>query len=418
MILKREKADVALRKFLSRITHRTEEEVVRVSDSANRVLREDVVSKRTLPPFDRAAMDGYAVRAEDTFGASFSSPVVLRIAGEVEIGKKAEVEVGSGEAVRISTGAMMPPGTNAVVMVEYTEESDGFVEIYRAVAVGENVSRRGEDVREGEVIMKKGEVIQSFDTGLLLSAGINKVRVGCRVKVAVAATGDELKDVLHESSSDGDDVRIPDANRPAVISMLKDLGAEVVDLGIVGDSREEMRDVLEESLKYDAAIFTGATSAGKKDVMPEVVEEAGEIVVHGVAIKPGMPTALGIVEGKPVFLLPGFPVACIVAFRLFVPPALMKVQGSNVLAFPGETVRARLTRRIPSGSGTRTFTRVRLSMKGVEKGEILAEPVRTSGSGILSSIVRAHGIVEVEEELEGLEAGEIVDVRLIRHLVV
>ncbi len=410
MIRERKKASEALRAFLERITHRTGVERVNAIDAVGRVIAEDIYSKVDLPPFDRAAMDGYAVRAEDTFGAEEENPASLKVVGEVETGRKPDVSVGRNEAVRISTGAMMPSGANAVVMVEYTSESDGFVEVYRGVAPMENVSRAGEDVKAGELVLKRGEVIQPHDVGLLYATGIREVTVSSKVRVAVASTGDEITDTLRESKQK----IIPDANRPAIISYLRSIGCEVVDLGVIRDSEKAMEEAVEKAIKNDLAIFTGATSAGKKDLMPEVVSRFGDVVVHGIAIKPGMPTALGVVNGKPVVLLPGFPVACMVAFRLFAVPAVWWLQNTRVIAYPGEVVKAKLERRIPSRAGTRTFTRVRL--KSTPSGYV-AIPMRTSGSGILSSLVRAHGIVEVSEEVEGIEGGEVVDVRLTRHLV-
>ncbi len=414
MILERRKAGDALEEFLGRIEHRTGEEVVETLDAVGRVLAEDVRAEVTLPPFDRAAMDGYAVRAEDTFGASFSSPVILNVTGSIETGENPDIEVGRGEAVRIATGAVMPAKANAVVMVEYTSEGGsegGVVEVYRAVAPGENVSKRGEDVREGEIVLERGEVIQPHDVGLLLAVGAEEVKVAGRVRAAVAATGDEICDARLKAGVRG---KVPDTNRPSIISSLKALGCDVADLGIVRDSREEMRRAFEKALDCDLVIFTGATSAGEKDIMPEILEEFGEVIAHGIAIKPGMPTALGIVDGKPVILLPGFPVACLIAFRLFAIPAIWRLQGTRIVANPGEIVKARLARRIASSTGTRTFTRVRLERRN---GEFIARPMRTSGSGVLSSLVRAHGFVEVEEELEGIEEGKVVEVKLTRHLV-
>ena len=421
MIVERKRASDAIKIFLEKISHRVEAEIVEVNDALNRVLAEDVYSSCDIPPFDRAAMDGYAVRAEDTFFADEENPAILKVVGEVETGEKPEVEVGRGEAVRISTGAMMPPNANAVVMVEYTSENEsGYVEVYRGVAPGENVSAKGEDMKKGELVLKKGSVVQAYDVGLLLASGAERVSVARKVRVAVASTGDEVVDASEVYKGGGktgkcleNTGKILDTNRPVILSFLKNF-CEVVDLGVVRDSKEEMRKAFEKATSFDMAIFTGATSAGKKDVMPEILEEYGELLVHGVAIKPGMPTALGVVDGKPVVLLPGSPVACFISLKLFALPAIWILQGTEVLACPGEVIKARLERRIPSNAGTRTFARVRLRR---EKDGYVAVPVRTSGSGIMSSIVRAHGVVEVEEGVEGIESGEIVEVRLIRHLV-
>ncbi len=406
MIKKREKLDVALKKLLKAIKHRTGCEIIDTLDSCGRVLAEDVIAKLTIPPFDRAAMDGYAVKAEDTFGADESNPAILKVVGEVETGEEPKVRVERGEAVRISTGAMMPEGANAVVMVEYTNENEN-LEVYKAVAPGENVSKKGEDFTAGKIIMKSGNIVQPFDVGYFLSAGVRKLKVAKKVKVAVASTGNEICDVLSSSEV----AKIPDSNRPNIISCLKSIGCEVIDLGIVKDDVKEMHKAFDKALNCDAIVFTGATSAGKKDIMPEVIEDYGDLLVHGIAIKPGMPLAFGIVNGKPVFALPGSPVACLITLKLFVYPAIWKLQNTEVLAYPNEVIKAEVERRIPSNAGTRTFARVRLNK------DFKVIPVMTSGSGILSSFSRVHGIVEIPENLEGIEAGEIVEVKLTRHLV-
>jgi len=407
----KERTDVetALRLFFSQLKLRVRCEEVSLTEALNRVLAQDVIANRDVPPFDRAAMDGYAVRAEDTFGASLENPILLEVVGDVEIGEKPEVGVQKGQAVRISTGAVMPKGSNAVVMIEYTSRVGGSVEIYRAVTPGENVSLRGEDVKSGEMILRRGTILQPQDIGMLAALGTTSVKVYAKPVVAVMSTGNELIEV-----GDYEEGKTVDSNRYALIAALKELGCEVTDMGICRDDEAELEKTLKNALnKADMVIASGATSVGMKDILPVVVEELGKIVVHGVAIKPGMPTALAIAEGKPVVMLPGFPVATLVAFYTFVPPIVSRMMGIEVIKRKWETVKAIAGRRIPSSSGMRTFTRVIL--KESEDGYI-AEPIRTSGSGILSSLVKAHGLVIVPEGKEGIEEGEEVEVLLVRPL--
>jgi len=413
MLKERTDVETALRLFFSQLKLKVRCEEVPLSGAINRVLTQDVIASRDIPPFDRAAMDGYAVRAEDTFGASLENPILLEVVGDVEIGEKPEVEVQKCQAVRISTGAAMPKGSNAVVMIEYTSRVGDSVEIYRAVTPGENVSLRGEDVKSGEVILKKGTILQPQDVGMLAALGTTSVKVYAKPVVAVISTGNELV----EPETKAEIGKTVDSNRYALIAALKELGCEVIDMGICRDDKEELERMLKNALdKADMVIASGATSVGRKDILPAVVEKLGKIVVHGVAIKPGMPTALVIVEDKPVVMLPGFPVATLIAFYTFVPSIVSRMMGIEVIKRKWETVKAIAGRRIPSSPGMRTFTRVIL--KESEDGHIgyIAEPIRTSGSGILSSLVKAHGLVIIPEGKEGVEEGEEVEVLLIRPL--
>ncbi len=378
-------------------------ECVPVLDACGRITAEDVVAKWDVPHFDRAAMDGYAVKAEETFGASPNNPIVLRLVGEVEIGDK-PCELRSGEAVRVSTGSPLPNGANAVVMLEYANEFDGYVEVCKAVTPWENVSRRGEDVRAGEVVLKRGEVIQPQDVGLLSALGISSVRVLKKPRVGIISTGNELVEVGERPEMG----KVVNSNYPMLSCAVREFGCEPVYLGIAEDEYEVIEEKIEEGIGVsDVVIVTGGTSVGKCDLVPEVVGDLGRIVFHGVAMKPGMPTGLGVVDGKPILMLPGFPVACLLGFRTFFPEILSKVTGVRVVLKRGEVVKAKLARRIPSQPGVRTFARV------VLKGGI-AEPLRTSGSGILTSMIRANGLIVIPEDREGFEEGEEVEVVLIR----
>lgn len=382
--------------------------------SLNRVCAENLVSRRNVPPFDRSAVDGYALRAEETFGASLSNPAILRVIGEIEPGSISQMKVGEGEAVRISTGALMPENANAVVMLEHTSKLErDYIEVYSSIPPWRNVSRAGEDVRKGEVVLKRGEVIQPQHVALLSASGNFKLRVFRRATTGIASTGNELVDFESEVERG----KIVDTNRLMLMNLVKQFNAEAVDLGIVADNPDEMRKTVMEALeKVDILIFSGATSVGKGDLLPSIIDEFrdGEFV-HGISIRPGMPAGFTSARGKPILLLPGFPVACYIAFNLLFPRILFRMCGIDFsrLYPPGSVVRAFAGARIPSSAGVRTFTRVRL---GERNGKLFAFPIRTSGSGILSSLSKAHGILEVGEEKEGVEEGEEVEVRLINFL--
>ncbi|WP_456329533.1 molybdopterin molybdotransferase MoeA [Archaeoglobus sp.] len=399
---KRERVDEALNRLLGKIKV-LGTEYVNVYNLNGRVLAEDIVAGFDIPRFDRAAMDGYAVRAEDTFGASVNNPIMLELAGSVEIGETPEVGVEPGKAVRIMTGAMMPKGANAVVMLEHTRINGNLIEVLKAVTPMKNVSRRGEDIKEGEVVLRRGEILQPQDAGVIASLGIDKVRVYRKPKVAVITTGNELVEV----GKTVEGAKIYNSNNPMICNALLEFGFEAISLGIARDSAEEIRNKVSEALKFDAVVITGGTSVGSKDLVPEVIEEIGEIVFHGVSMKPGMPTAAGVVDGKPVFMLPGSPAAALLGFYTFAVPALYRMMNVKIIARKWSRQRGTLQGRVPSETGVRGNVRVLW-----QDGKVY--PIRISGSGVLSSFVRANALLVVPEEREGYEEGEEVEVTLLR----
>ncbi len=380
-------------------------EHVDIFNSVGRVLAEDVFAPIDVPPFDRATMDGYACRAEDTFGASIMSPILLRCVGSVKIGEVPKISIKSGEVVKIPTGGMIPNGANSVINLEYTKDLGETIEIYKSVTPYKNISKRGEDVRRGEVVIRRGEILQPQDAGILSSLGIAKVKVYKKPKVAVISTGNELVQV-GERLTNG---KIYSSNNPMICNALRELNFEPINLGIARDNENEITRKLENSLNYDAAIFTGGTSVGEKDLVPLVVERYGKILFHGVAMRPGQPTAAAIVDNKPIFMLPGSPAAALLSFYIFVVPSLYRLMNIKIILRKWSKVEGELMDRIPSEIGIQSNVRVYW-----EKGKIY--PIRISGSGILTSFVKANALLEVPENKEGYEKGEIVEVMLIRDI--
>jgi len=404
-------------------------ETVDFDASLGRVLAEDIRSPSDIPSFDRAAMDGFAVRGEDTFGASPENPVVLRKAGTVGVeegeGGKEEsseesVSVQAGEYLPIQTGMQMPAGSNAVLMLEYARErSKGELEVFKPVPPGKNVSFKGEDIREGELLLKSGRILNAYDIGVLASISKTSVKVRKRVKVGIIATGDEIFDPKTQANAEG---KIADSNS-FVLSALLSSAAEIAEplrFGIVKDDFGEMKDAVSHALRRcDVLLLTGGSSVGERDFSEAVIKElGGEILFHGVAIRPGEPVGFGIVCEKPVFLLPGFPVATISAFEMLVRPFLWEMLGVSY-SLDSQTaeqtkrawlhgrcvVTAVAARKIPSAVGRTDFVRVKLKRT---EGGFVAEPVRVSGSGILSSMTKSDGFVVVEDEKEGIAKGERV----------
>ncbi|MEM2908352.1 MAG: molybdopterin molybdotransferase MoeA [Candidatus Hadarchaeales archaeon] len=395
----------ALEMVLSKIKQ-LEPEVVPFERALNRALAEDVVSRVDLPPFDRAAVDGYAVRAVDTFGATESKPVKLRVVGSVDVGSATRLEVRRGEAAKVMTGAPMPKGADAVVMVEQTKAEGGHVLVFAKLPPGKNVSARGEDVRRGEVVLEKGRLLRPQEVGMLAATGNIRVKVTRRPRVAILATGEELR-------SPGERLRegeIVDVNSYSLAAAVESCGGLPRRLGAVHDDARSLRRALRRAAKYDMALISGGSSVGERDLVPDVITELGELLFHGVAIRPGSPTAFGVVGGKPFFGLPGFPVSALVAFDMLARPALRRMQGLPAdRGYP--RVRARLARKISSTLGRMEIVRVRVRE---EAGELVAEPIRIAGSGILSSMTRADGFLTVPEDVEGLKEGSLVEVELYR----
>jgi len=369
-----------------------------LSAAEDRVLAEPVTARRNVPHYERAAMDGYAVRASETFDASERSPIVLERqpvdAGPVE----------SGQAQWVHTGSPLPDGADAVVKVERTREREGRVEVEAAVADGTNVGPVGEDVTEGQQLFDAGHQLRPSDLGLCKVAGVGKVAVYQRPTVGVVPTGDEL--VQH----DPEPGEIVETNGFTVSRYVERWGGAGNYRNIVADQRSALRSAIQRDLTKDIVVTTGGSSVGERDLLPEVVDDLGEMLVHGIAVKPGHPAGLGVVEGCPIVVLPGYPVSAIVGAVQLLRPLLKHV--GNLPVNPPPTTDARLTRKIPSEVGVRTFARVRLE-KGdhaAEGPETIAEPTRTSGAGVLSSVAHADGWVVVPESQEGIPAGETVAV--------
>ena len=369
------------------------------------VLSEDVISSVNLPPFDRSAMDGYAIRAEKSFGASQANPVSFKIVGESKIGEFPVARVGDRdfEAVRIATGAPIPEGCNAVMMVEYTKETDHeTVDFFSSVTPGKNVAAEGEDVLVGDIVLEKGRVLKPHDIGILAGIGKSQIKVLKRPDVAIISTGDELIEV--GSAPPG---KIIDVNSYTLSEMMYPIGVPHRKK-IVKDDPDKLKEAIKECLSYDIIIVSGGTSVGRKDYLPVVVGEMGAILFHGVSMRPGKPSGFGVIEGTPVFMLPGFPVSTMVAFEILVRPFLQKSSGF-VVKNPYPRIHATLKRKIASEIGRMDFVRIKLEE---EDGITYADPITSGGSGIISSMVKSDGFLIVSESMEGIEVGEVVEVNL------
>ncbi len=376
---------------------------VEIAQAVGLVLDEDVASPIALPPFDRSIMDGYAVRAQDTFGASEGLPAYLKIAGEVRMGEAPDFALSHNEAARIPTGGMLPDAADAVVMVEHTQPwGEDSIEVLRPVAPGDNVVRRADDVHEGQAILPAGRRLRPQDISALAGLGLAAVRVRLP-RVAVLSTGAEL--VPHTDPITAGKIR--DMNGPALRAAVRLMGAEPLDLGLVDDDAASLRAALQRGIEEaDIVLASGGTSVGPEDLMPDVIASLGSpgVLVHGLSVKPGKPVVIGLVGETPIFGLPGHPTSCLVIFRELVAPLLGAAGGRR--GGRAEPVRARLSRNYPSQAGREELVPVQLEERD---GEPHATPL-LGPSALISTLVRANALMRIPAAAEGVYAGDMVDV--------
>jgi molybdopterin molybdotransferase len=370
-----------------------ESENVGLEDAGGRIAASPVEAERPVPHYDRAAMDGYAVRAADTHGASVASPARLELA---------DSEVYDGEAAHVHTGSAVPDGADAVVRVEATEVMGDSVEVSAALSEGENVAYAGEDVSEGETVVEEGARLRPSRLGVLRSVGVGTVEVRRKPRVAVVPTGDEVV------TSDPAPGEIVGTNGPMVAEYVERWGGEATVSDVIPDDEDELRGALKDAAE-DAELVatTGGSSVGERDLLPDVIDDIGDLLVHGVSVKPGHPVGFGVVDETPVVMLPGYPVSCVVNSFEFVRRGVRELLG--VEEKPEPATRCTLGEKIPSEVGARTYTRVVVEEN--EDGRI-ARPVRTKGAGVLSSVAEADGFVVTPESREGYAEGDEVDVLL------
>ena len=367
--------------------------------SAGAVLAEEVRAEVDVPGFARSAMDGYALRGEDTFGASAYAPIALRLLGEALPGHPCAERIGPGCAVRIMTGAPLPEGADAVVMAEVCSEVDGRVEVAEAVAPRKNVGAVGEDIRAGAVVLRAGRRLRPQDVGLLASIGVARPRCVRQPRIRLVVTGDELLPAGSRPSGS----RIVDSNSLMLRALVERDGGCVLPYEILPDRPERIRAALA-ATGADAVLVSGGSSVGSEDHAPRLLAELGSLDVHGISMRPSSPAGVGRIDGRWVFLLPGNPVSCLCAYEFFAGPTI-RALGGRSRAWPHRRVRLPLARKIASAVGRTDYVRV-----AIEGGRVT--PIATSGASILSSTVRADGCVIVAREQEGMPEGAEVEVRL------
>jgi molybdopterin molybdotransferase len=396
----------AQRTFLTALRHVPPQVYVPTPQAVGLYAAQDVVSPVDVPPFDRAAFDGYAVRSADTLGASRTNPMMLKVVGKALPGAPFKGGVGPGEAVEVATGASLPPGADAVIPYEEAARRGDYIEVYRPVPQFYYVSRRGEDVAAGEVVLRRGRRIKPWDVGVLASIGVKEVAV-YKITAGLISTGDELVELEEAPPPPG---KIINSTRHVITALLRDLGVEVHYLGIVPDDEEAIYKAVADAVsRFDMVITTGGVSVGEPDHVVKAVSRLGpEVLIHGIAARPGRPNSAAVVRGKPVVMLSGFPVASIVGFDVFVKPAIHKMVGAKEEPLP--TVKVVLTRRVTTPINVRSYVRVRVYRQG---DKLYAEPLAVTGSGILSTLTKGNGLLIVPENREGYDENDEVEVILL-----
>ena len=395
-----ERADVEeVERQLAEHTRALSAEDVPVAECAGRVLAVDVSASVDVPGFDRSAMDGYAVRGEDTFGASAYAPLRLELIGESRPGRAFDGKLGPRQAVRIMTGAPVPDGADAVVMAEVCEERDATVEVRDSVAPRRHVGAAGEDIRRGSTVLHAGRRLRPQDAGLLASIGLATVRCPRRPKVRFVVTGDELLPPGRRPEG----FHVVDSNSVVLHALVSRDGGVVLPYEILPDEPEAIRAELARP-DADVVLVSGGSSVGQEDHAPQLLAELGTLDFHGVSMRPSSPAGGGRIGERHVFLLPGNPVSCLCAYEFFAGPSI-RALGGRPRAWPHRRLRVPLARKISSQVGRTDYARV-----AIADGRAL--PIATSGASILSSTVRAAGAVIVPRELEGLPEGAVVEVLL------
>jgi molybdopterin molybdotransferase len=385
-------------------------ERVGVEQSLHRVLSEDILSPINLPEFPRSTVDGFALKAKDSYGASEKNPAILRLIGEIPMGQVSDIEVKDGEAVKVATGGMVPKGADAVEMLEYTDWVDNHtLHAFKPISPLENVIQVGEDVKAGEVVLHRGHLIRPQDIGLMAGIGRTHVHLFLRPRVAIISSGDEIIPI--EAVPKPGEVR--DINRYTIVSMVEEAGGIPVFLGIARDRFDDLKEKIERGLKEtDMVVVTGGSSVGTLDLTVEVLQifPETEVLAHGVSIRPGKPTLVADVDGKPFLGLPGHPVSAVVVFHFFGKPILKMLSGlSKEWVWHQTKVKAKAARNIPSVPGREDYVRVKLEEKD---GNFWAHPI-FGKSGAISNLVNANGLIKIAMNEEGLDEGEEAEVILL-----
>ncbi|MCX8188998.1 MAG: molybdopterin molybdotransferase MoeA [Nitrososphaeria archaeon] len=379
---------------------------VDVRNSLHYYSAEDVHALQDVPNYDRSAVDGYAVISSDVIGSSITNPTILNIVEKIYANSSYEMlkPLHHGETSIVYTGAPLPPNADAVVMFEDTKADGLKVQIFRPLSPYQNVSRKGEDFQKGSIVVGRGTLIRPWHLAALLSTGYEKIKVFRKVKVGVMSTGSELTEEWQNTG-------VINTTKPLLLSLIKEEFCDAHDFGTVPDDVDAIRERILYAIKdVDILLTTGGTSVGVTDLVSDAISsiDGSKIIFHGVRMRPGKPTGMAIVKSKPLFILSGYPVASFTGFEVFVKYAINLLRCSKPLSYP--KIRAKLARRLAKPVGVKAFVRIKVYQLN---GEYVAEPLRLTGSGLLSTLTRANALLVIDEDVEGYDEGETVEVQLL-----
>jgi len=376
---------------------------VSVFKACGRILAQDIVAPIDVPFFSRAAMDGYAIRAEDTQNASINHPHILKVKGEIINGNQNIKEINPGEAIKIYTGCIIPKGANAVVKLEDVEESSSTIKLFKTILPGKNISYKGEDIHSGSLILKKGRILKPHHLGIISSCGFKSISVFKKPTVSIIATGNELIEVGFNPSI----AKTLNSNSPMIYCALKELNCNVLYLGIAKDYEPDLIKKLSLAIsKSDAVITIGGMSVGKMDIVSKVISKLGKILFHGVRIKPGKPCGAAIIDNKPVLMLPGYPVAALLTFKKFFPIILSKLMDNSEI--PGRAPKCKIT----INTNIKTPKKLTYFIK-VNVDNYVATPIKSAGSGVLSAMLETNAIIEIPEHINVIVKNDTLECNLL-----
>ena len=385
-------------------------EKIPLIEAYNRILSENIITKLDIPPFNRSTVDGYAVKADDTYESDEKKPIALKIIGTISVGESPKIQIRKNKTVETVTGAPIPEGANAVVMVENTQKQGDTLLIYRAVTPDENVMKKGADLKKGDTVLIAGQLLGAPEIGVLAAIGVNYVNVFKIPIVSVFSTGAEITEP-GKGLAPG---KIYDINAYSLSTAVKESGGKPICMGVIPDNEAALKNALKQALSSsDIIITSGGVSVGPRDYTPKIVDSLGKpgVIISGIAVKPGKPTTIAFIGNKPVFSLPGHPTSALLIFYLLVRPVIQFLSGHKVIS--EKTVKANLAVRLFSAKGRKTFVTVRLSRDKSQK--IVATPVQTGGSGAITTLSKADGFIEIPENQQFIDSNEQVTVTLLKN---
>ncbi|MFW6117549.1 MAG: gephyrin-like molybdotransferase Glp [Thermoproteota archaeon] len=388
----------ALQKILETIPPTSHTETIPISQGVNRILAQDIVADTAVPPFDRAAMDGYAVQAKDTFGASQRNPKTLKLTEVLHAGPSQDKVLSEGECIQVATGAPLPQGADAVVMVEFTQRDEDDIQIFKPVYPGANIAPKGEDIQIGQVVLKAGKQLSPAKMGALAALGKKRVKVYLKPRIAVVPTGTEIQE-LGKPLARG---QIYDVNSYTLSAVAYQNGGIPTRLKAVPDDIDKLRETIQKLLDHDMIVFSGGSSVGERDLLTKLISQLGTILFHGIQIKPGKPTLFATVEGTPVFGMPGYPTSCLLNAYLFLVPALRQM--ARLPPKMVKTTQKELAKRVVSSTGRTQFLPVKIEEERVY-------PVFKQ-SGDITSLTQADGYIILPINTDVVEKDEEVTVHL------